>query len=220
MPSTETASLTEALAEQNVAARQQIPDAALEVMDDATEQLRRSDLLDGAVDVGDTAPSFALPNATGDPVRLDDLLDDGPVVLSFYRGQWCPYCNLELRHLQAALSDVEAEGAQLVAVSPQTPDASLSTAEKHDLAFDVLSDEGNEVADAYGLVFSLPEPLREVYDGFGIDLPATNGDDAWTLPVPATFVIDTDGTVRYAFADVDYTHRADPADVVDALRDL
>lgn len=115
---------------------------------------------------------------------------------------------------------IESLGAQLVAVTPETPDKSLSTREKNDLAFDVLFDQGNKVAEAYGLVFSLSEELRPIYEKFGIDVPGYNGDDSFTLPVPATYIIDRDGTVAFHFADADYTKRLEPGDVVTALKKL
>lgn len=214
------ASLSDRLAELNNTNRDALPDAALSVIDDATRTLQQCHPSAHAVGVGDTAPAFDLPNATGSSVTLANRRAEGPVVLSFYRGGWCPYCNLELQALQEAVADVEATGAQLVAISPQTPDASLSTQQKHDLSFDVLSDVGNTVADAYGLVFDLPDALVALYKEFGIDLPTANGNDSWTLPMPATFVIDTNGVVRYAFVDEDYTQRADPNDILDVLRSL
>ena len=172
------------------------------------------------VDVNADAPNFSLPDATGKTVELGQLLKDGPVVLSFYRGGWCPYCNIELRALQAALPELQAHQTTLVAVSPQTPDQSLSTAEKNELEFSVLSDQGNNVAREYGLVFELPEELRPIYANFGIDVPAHNGDDTFELPVPATFVIDQDGKVRYAFVNADYRQRVEPSEIVAALAQL
>ncbi|MEM0924882.1 MAG: peroxiredoxin-like family protein [Planctomycetota bacterium] len=170
--------------------------------------------------VGQIAPGFKLPDANGNTIELSSLLDNGPVVLTFYRGGWCPYCNIELRALQSALPQIQSQGASLVAVSPQTPDQSLSTAEKNELEFRVLSDFGNQVAADYGLVFSLPEPLRPIYADFGIDLPAYNGDETFELPVPATYVIDREGYVRYAFVNADYRRRAEPSDIVAALESL
>ena len=136
------------------------------------------------------------------------------------RGGWCPYCSLELRALQGALEQVRAANATLVAVSPQAPDASLDTVERQELTFPVLSDVGNVVARSYGLVFRLSDDLRATYDTFGIDLAGANGTDDHELPIPATYIIDTDGTVRFAFVDPDYTKRADPTDVVAALTEL
>ena len=168
--------------------------------------------------VGDTAPEFALPDATGRTVRLSDLLASGPVVLTFYRGSWCPYCNTELRSLQAALPEVEAARARLVAVSPQTPDSSLAIVDRQALTFPVLSDAGNRVAREFGLVFRVDAGVRDKYRAAGIDLAASNGDDSWELPVPATYVVAPDRTITYAFVEADYSRRAAPADVVAALR--
>ena len=212
--------LTAQLKAQNDQARARLPQESLAVMDKATSTLAASGITDTSLPVGAAAPDFTLPGVNGEQVSLAKLLTDGPVVLAFYRGGWCPYCNLELRALQAALPDITAAGATLVAISPQLPDNSLSTAEKLELAFPVLSDVGNVVAREYGLVFSLPEDLRSVYDGFGIDLPAANGDQTFELPVPATFVIGRDGSVAWRFVDPDYTHRGDPADVLAALKAL
>ena len=170
--------------------------------------------------VGQIAPGFELPDANGNRGELSTLLENGPVVLTFYRGGWCPYCNIELRALQSALPQIQSHGASLVAVSPQTPDQSLSTAEKNELEFSVLSDVGNQVAGEYGLVFTLPEPLRPIYEDFGIDLPAHNGDDTFELPVPATYVIDREGVVRYAFVNADYRRRAEPSEILASLAAL
>ena len=172
------------------------------------------------IDVDDQAPNFVLPDATGNSVELRTLLQHGPVVLTFYRGGWCPYCNIELRALQSALPQIRGHHATLVAVSPQTPDQSLSTAEKNELEFPVLSDSGNKVAREYGIVFTLPEALRPIYENFGIELPAHNGDESFDLPVPATYVIDGEGKVRYAFVNADYRQRAEPSDIVAALAEL
>jgi peroxiredoxin len=173
-----------------------------------------------ALGVGDEAPAFRLPDVGGAEVALADLLAAGPVVVTFYRGAWCPYCNTELRSLQAVLPQIEAEGARLVAISPQTPDGSLSMKEKQDLAFPVLSDVGNTIARQYGIVFAVGEEVAERYRMSGIDLEASNGDASYELPIPATYVIGTDGVIRYAFVEADYTVRAEPSAVLDALRAL
>ena len=169
--------------------------------------------------VGDTAPDFELPDARGGSVTLGRLRCDGPVVLVFYRGAWCPYCNLQLRAFQAALEDIRADGATLVAISPQTPDKSLTLAEQAELAFPVLSDVGNAVARNYGLVFALDTDARELHSGIGIDLTAFNGDDSWELPAPAVFVVDPDGTIGFASVAGDYRWRVGPDEVLKALRD-
>jgi peroxiredoxin len=173
-----------------------------------------------ALKAGDHAPDFRLPDVRGGYVRLRDILATGPVVLSFYRGGWCPYCNLELRALQKALPEITRLGAKLVAVSPQTPDESLSTAEKNDLTFSVLSDVGSATAKSFGIAYDLAEELRPIYARSGHALPEKNGDETWVLPIPATYVIDRDGTIALGFVDVDYRNRLEPAEILSALQSL
>lgn len=182
------------------------------------EKLLASDIAKDAVNVGDKAPDFSLPNVKGGNIRLSEALKKGPVVLSFYRGGWCPFCNLEFRALQEHLPEMKTLGATLIGVSPETPDNSLSTIEKHQLKFDVLSDVGNVVAREYGLIMTVYEEVRPLYLEWGINLPESNGNDSYELPVPATYVIDTDGIIRAAHVDKDYTKRMEPADIVAALR--
>ncbi|WP_128434104.1 peroxiredoxin-like family protein [Streptomyces cyaneus] len=199
------------------ARQQQIPAEIREIMRRAGQELADSGQSDRALTVGDKAPRFSLPSATGQTLTLDALLADGPVVLTFYRGAWCPYCNIALRSLQQHHEAITARGARLVAVSPQIPDESLTLTEKHDLAFDVLSDIGSDTAKQYGLAFDLPDDLAAVYDKLGFDLQRVNDGHPRTLPLPATYVIDRDGVIRWAFVNTDYTTRAEPADIVDAL---
>lgn len=184
------------------------------------EELRASALFDQALRSGQTAPDFTLPDAQGRPVTLSGLLRGGPVVITFYRGGWCPYCNIQLRAYQRVLPDIVALGGRLVAISPQSPDASLGTAEKNALEFDVLSDAGNAVARSFGLVFALPEELRDAMRSVGKLLPDINGDDSWELPVPATFVIAPDGQVVLGHVEVDYRLRLEPDAILAALRAL
>lgn len=204
--------------------RQQIqakmPEDTKAVMDKAMQDLVNSGVADQSLKVGDKAPNFCLPNAVGKTVELQDLLSRNSVVISFYRGGWCPYCNLELRTLQQSLPEIKELGATLVAISPQTPDNSLSTVEKNELEFEVLSDGGNQVAKEFGLVFVLPEELRPIYQDFGIDLPAQNGDNTFELPIPATYVIAQDGTIIHAFVEADYTKRLDPKEIIAALKKI
>ncbi len=212
--------LTEELNQLTQQIQQQLPDDAKATMSQAARDLVNSAIADRAVNVGDSAPNFSLPNAVGETVELQDLLKSGPVVISFYRGGWCPYCNLELRALQQALPQIRELGATLVTISPQTPDNSLSTAEKHNLEFEVLSDVGNQVAKQYRLVFELPASLRPIYEQMGIDLPAYNGDESFELPIPATYVVNADGKIARGFVDADYKNRLDPQEIVAALRGL
>jgi len=173
-----------------------------------------------AVQQGERAPDFTLTNARGEQVTLSGLLARGPVVLAFYRGGWCPYCNLQLRAYQKALPDIRAAGGQLVAVSPELPDKSLGTVEKNALEFEVLSDQKGEAGRAYRLFFDLSEELRQLYAAGGNDLAKWNADGQWHLPLPATYVIGQDGLVKFAFVDAEYRNRAEPADVLATLRAL
>lgn len=188
-----------------------------EAMDRAATELFDSGQAERAMSVGDIAPGFSLPNATGHTITLSNLLRDGPVVLSFYRGGWCPYCNLELRTLQANIGEFEARGARLVAISPQVPDESLSVTEKHDLTFDVLSDVGASVAGGYGLSFEIPAELAAIYESHGNELARTNGGYGHALVIPASYVVGQDGLVSWAFVNSDHTKRAEPSDIIAAL---
>lgn len=197
----------------------QIPAEIMTVMQKATAVLVDSGMEDNVLKVGTSVPVFALPNIRSEQVNLQPLLDQGPVVLSFYRGGWCPYCNLELRALAQALPEIEAQGAQLVAISPETPDRAQTTSENNDLGFEVLSDAGNRIARMFGLVFTLAEELRPIYTSFGIDVPAYNGDDSFELPMPGTYVIGSDGIILHAFVNADYTKRIEPSEVIRILRE-
>src|SRR5437764_7230218 len=168
--------------------------------------------------VGDRAPDFSLPDQLGRHVSLGGELEQGPVVLIFYRGEWCPYCNAMLRTYGLRVADFSERGAGLVAVSPQTPDNSLTMAEKHSLEFPVLSDAGGEVIGTYGLKYDIAS--REVYETAGVDLATFNGKGGWTLPAPAVFVIDREGTVRFVTVTGDNAQRAEPDEALAALDSL
>lgn len=186
----------------------------------AINDLAKTGLATRSVREGEQAPDFTLPDALGNQIALVDLLKQGPVVVTFYRGQWCPFCNLQLRAYQQILPQINALGATLVAISPQTPDQSLSTVEKAELAFTVLSDAGNKVARLYRLIFTIPKAMRSHYLNSGADLPAFNGDDSWEIPIPGTFLLDQTGRVRFAFADADYTRRLEPVTLLKHLHVL
>jgi peroxiredoxin len=196
------------------------PPEQLAIIERATRDLVARGIAERALKEGDVAPEFALPDSVGRIVSLREKLARGPVVLSFYRGGWCPYCNLELRAYQRLLPEIAGLGASLMAVSPQTPDRSLSTAEKNALAFKVLSDVGLHAAGRFGIVFALPPDLQTLYADFGNIPPVVNGDGTWRLPVPATYVIAADRRIVLAGVDPDYRHRLDPAEVLHALRSL
>ena len=183
-------------------------------------QLINSGAAENALKEGAQAPDFALPDARGNAVRLSHLLTQGPVVMTFYRGQWCPYCHLALRAYQQALPHMQARGATLVALSPQTPYHSRALAEKLELTFALLSDWGNQVARQFGLVFTIDEAVRGAHKQVCADLPVFNGDTSWELPMAGTFLIDQSGSVRLAFVHPDFTRRLDPSVVIIRLNEL
>jgi peroxiredoxin len=184
------------------------------------EELRASFAVDEAIGVGDEAPDFTLPSAAGGLVTLSELLRSGPAVVTFYRGGWCPYCNLQLRAYQAIQPEMSAHRARLVAVSPQLPEGSLDVAASNALTFDVLSDVGNHVARRYGLVFALADELRDALRSNGKLLPEINGEEGWELPVPATYVVGQNRRVAAVGLDVDYRNRMSPERLVASLRAL
>jgi peroxiredoxin len=190
---------------------------ALETMHRATAELIASGQAQRAKKAGDAAPEFTLQDPDGKDVASRDLLAKGPLVVSFYRGVWCPYCNLELQALQAALPELTARGASLVAISPQTAPNSRKSQRENKLSFPILSDVGSEVANAFGIRFALPDDLVELYKSFKNDLPTFNNDPSWALPMPARYVIGTDGIIAYAEVNPDYTHRPDPSELLPVL---
>ncbi|HTZ80764.1 MAG TPA: peroxiredoxin-like family protein [Stellaceae bacterium] len=184
----------------------------------ATDELIASGAASRALKVGDTAPAFTLRDPAGKEVSSASLLAQGPLVVTFYRGVWCPYCNMDLQAIQAALPEIEKRGAKLVAISPQTPVNSRRSQRDNKLGFPILSDPGNAVAAAFGLRFKLPDYLIELYrDVFKNDLAVANGDPSWTLPMPARFVIGQDGRILYAEVNPDYTRRPDPEELLPVL---
>lgn len=175
---------------------------------------------DRALKAGASFPAMTLVNQTGGATDLAKLMSEAPLVVTFYRGGWCPYCNLELRAYQKALPEIAALGGRLVAISPETPDNTLSTAEKNALAFDVLSDAKGRLADALGIRFELSPAIRALYQKFGHDLPVRNADDKWSLPMPASYVVAKGGRIVLANVDPDYRKRLDPVMAIEALAKL
>lgn len=189
----------------------------LAIMESSTRKLAVK-IPNPGIRVGKSAPSFVLNNAFGKPVSLKEQLKKGPVVLVFYRGAWCPYCNMHLHALQNSLSAINQYGAQLIAITPQRPDKSVEQIKEKDLSFEVLSDLDSRVMKAYNLHYELPGDLVEVYKKHGLDIEAYNGAGRAILPVPGTFVIDKAGIVRAMHADVDYKQRMEPSVIIDALK--
>lgn len=198
----------------------QIPGPIAERVTAAIGEVEASNVAPG-LSIGERAPDFVLPDANGRPVSLQERLAGGPVVLVFYRGEWCPYCNTYLRAIQRALPEITSRGASLIAISGQSPDHSLSITEKAELTFDVLSDVDQAVIRAYKVQFTVPADLQDVHlSAFQIDLRDHTADQSWRLPVPATFVIAGDGSVRSAYVSADYRTRMDPSDIIAALDEL
>ncbi|MFK3971389.1 peroxiredoxin-like family protein [Pseudomonas sp. NPDC087358] len=187
------------------------------VMKRATAELIATGQAERALKVGDRAPVFTLDDPDGNPVSSAELLAKGPLVLSFYRGVWCPYCNMELQALEEALPALRDLGASLVAISPQIKANSRKSVRQNKLSFPILSDVKGDVGAQFGLRFNLPDYLIDLYKGFGNNLPVFNDDPSWTLPMPARFVIGQDGIILYAEVNPDYTQRPDPSELLPAL---
>jgi peroxiredoxin len=200
-------------------ASKKAPPDRLRAYEQGIEEVRKSGVTGKALQVGDRAPDFELLNAAGKKIKLSELTARGPVIVTWYRGGWCPYCNIALRGFQKLLPEIRAAGATLVALSPETPDNSLSTAEKNQLDFEVLSDRRNKVAHAYGVAYKVPKIVTEQSRG-RLDLAKHNCDDSGELPLGATYVVDRKGVIRYAFVDADYRKRAEPSAVLAELRQL
>jgi peroxiredoxin len=196
-----------------------VPHSVIATMHRATAELKASGQAERALKVGDRAPAFALKDANGALADSAALLARGPLIVSFYRGVWCPYCNMELQALQAALPEIRRLGARLVAISPQSGANSRKSARDNKLEFPILSDPGNTVAASFGLRFALPDYLAALYKDLKNDLPGFNGDDSWTLPMPGRFVIGANGILRYAEVNPDYTIRPQPEALFPALRE-
>ena len=195
-----------------------VPKSVIETMHRATAELEATKQAEHALKAGDKAPSFDLKDGEGNLVSSTSLLKKGPLVLSFYRGVWCPYCNMELQALEATLPEFQALGATLVAISPQTAPNSRKSMRQNNLSFPILSDEKGKIGEAFGLKFNLPDYLVELYKNLKNDLPTFNDDPEWTQPMPARYVIAQGGTILYAEVNPDYTQRPEPEDMLPALR--
>jgi peroxiredoxin len=189
-----------------------------ETIDGSIAALKATGIQSSVLKIGQTAPDFILPNADGTQISSANLRAKGPLVVKFYRGAWCSYCNVEVRALMGVLEEIRSLGGDMVAITPELPDEAAKMTEKHGLEFEVLSDLGNAVARQYGLVWTLPDRVRGFYGKIGLDLERSNGDDSWELPIPGNFVVAPDGTLLDVFADPDYRVRQEPADVVAAIR--
>jgi peroxiredoxin len=195
-----------------------LPEEALNVFDKDADNLQVNHQSVLKLKVGDKAPDFSLPNATGKTINLSELLLKGKVVLTFYRGSWCPYCNLQLSHYQSALKEIHGFGAELVAISPQTPDESLNISQKNQLNFEVLSDNGNKIAKQYTTIFKNGDVPLNLMAELGINFASHYADDSNELPIPAVFVIEKDRTISFAASTGgDYRNRVDVSDIINTL---
>jgi peroxiredoxin len=186
---------------------------------DGIKSVADSAVVEKALNVGDKAPNFTLNNALNKPVSLYNELENGPVVLTWYRGGWCPYCNITLHYLQEKLPEFQKVGATLIALTPELPDNSLSTSEKNNLEFTVLSDVGNTIGKEYGVVYQLTNDVASIYEaGFGLN--EKNGDETNELPLAATYIIGKDKIIKYAFLEADYRNRAEPEDLLNFLKGI
>ena len=203
------------------ASARQLPGEVVDVFERDAAHLVEQGIPADAVKAGDQVEPFTLEDATGTPVSLDDLVAAGPAVIVFYRGGWCPYCNVALRTYQRELlPELHAFGARLVAISPQSPDQSLSTAEKAELAFTVLSDPGSRVAQSIGIAFQQADDVLAAQRQLGLDLTQVNAEGATQLPRPTVLIVDQNRTVRFADVQPDYTARTEVADIITALSEL
>lgn len=200
--------------------KQKVPEHVRQTMLDATDRLRNQNISHAALKVGDHITPFSLLNAINKPINIEEeLRTHNYLVLNFYRGAWCPYCNLELRQLQKIQGELRVLHAELLALSPQTADNSLSQIEKENLKFNVLCDKNNAVARKFGLVFTLDEELRPIYEDFGIDILESNKNGTFDLPLPATYVVNKNYEIIYAFVDEDYTNRCEPEAILHAIKE-
>jgi len=193
-----------------------LPKETITAFEQSIQALRVTSSTTG-LSIGTKAPDFTLRSQNGNSITLSEETSKGPVILLFYRGIWCPFCNIALRAYQQALKHIEDAGAQLFAVSPQTLVHSTLMQEKNELNFPVLSDPGNQIATKYNLVFRLPDSTHELYRSLEISLDVFNDDSSWELPIPATYIIDSSGIIRLAHVNPDYKKRLEPSEVINLL---
>jgi peroxiredoxin len=215
---TDTRPLREIFAERKELIAKYVPAETQAIHVQAVAELKARNLAASILPVGAKAPPFELPDHDGKMVSSSDLLVNGKLVLCFIRGRWCPFCVGQMEAMNLILPQIAQTGASLVAISPQTVKQSFFMHDQHKLRFPLLSDAGNKIARQFGLTYRVPQPQEAVYRRAFVNLPFTNGDDSWELPIPATYILGHDGEVLYALANEDYTQRPEPADIVTFLR--
>ena len=212
--------LDKSLSEIAKASSKKIPAPAKEVINKSLSNLETNQIIDGVIKIGQQFPDSELLNADSKAQSLHKLAEGQNMVIVFYRGEWCPYCNTHLKFLEKSHADFSKAGATVVAISPDKPEFALSAKSKNKLGFEVLSDSDNKLAKSIGIVFKLEEELKKVYQAFGIDLVKNQGNNTWELPLAATFVLDKQKKVAWRFVDIDYKKRATPEDILAALKVL
>lgn len=220
VPGEETRSLREQFAERKQLIAQYVPAETQAVHTRVIQELREGGATERALAVGAKIPAFELQDPNGKSIGSIELLARSPLVICFFRGRWCPFCVGQLEAMNAAYPQIQQLGASMIAISPQTPKQSFFMADQHKLRFPLLSDAGNGVARQFGLVYQVPEDQQSIYRRALVNLPFVNGDDSWTLAIPATYVVGRDATVMYATANPDYTERPEPAEIVRVLERL
>src|SRR6266852_3593885 len=216
-PAQDARTLRQQLAERKALIAKYVPSETQAIHAEVVAELKQKRLADGTLRVGAKAPMFELKDHNDKPVSSAELLRNGPVVICFFRGRWCPFCVGQLEAMNLILPQIVQAGSSLIAISPQTVKQSFFMHDQHKLRFPLLSDAGNQLAREFGLVYRVPEYQQAVYKRTFVNLPFVNGDDSWELPIPATYILDQDGTVRFASANDDYTERPEPADVLNSL---
>jgi peroxiredoxin len=217
-PSTDIRSLGDIFAERRLLIAKYVPPETQAIHAQAVAELKRRQVAANILPTGAKAPAFELQDQHSKIVSSSDLLAKGELVLCFIRGRWCPFCVGQMEAMNLVLPQIEQAGAALVAISPQTVKQSFFMHDQHKLRFPLLSDAGNKVARQFGLTYRVPEPQEAVYRRAFVNLPFTNGDDSWELPIPATYILDRDSTVAYASANEDYSERPEPSEIVGMLQ--
>jgi peroxiredoxin len=217
-PETDTRPLREIFAERKQLIAKYVPPETQAIHAEAAAELKARHIAANILPVSAAAPTFELPDHNGKPVSSSGLLGKGRLVLCFIRGRWCPFCVGQMEAMNLVLPQIEKARATLVAISPQTVKQSFFMHDQHNLRFPLLSDAGNKVARQFGLTYRVPAPQEAVYRRAFVNLPFTNGDDSWELPIPATYIIDRDGIVFYASANEDYTERPEPTEILEIVR--
>ena len=212
-----TRSLGEQLAGRKALIARYVPQAILAIHSKVIADLKESGIEQRVLPAGAKAPAFALQDQNGKTISSADLITHSRLVISFFRGRWCPFCVGQLEAMNQVLPRIAAAGATLLAISPQTVQQSFFTADQHRLKFPLLSDPGNRVSRQFGLVYSVPEEQRAIYRRAFINLPWTNGDDSWELPIPATYILDRNQTILFTYADSDYAARPEPEQILRVL---